>query len=340
MCKLGMSLEEIRVLHAFFDKGGDGFISFDEFLKAIRGKLSPPRRKLVIKVFDALDQAGDGNGYLTIEDLQGAYSAGDNPDVKAGRRTAEEVLLDMLEAFEGGATSGKKGDGMVTLDEWIAYYEEVSSSIDTDDYFGEMLTSCWRALKKKAADGSLVPAISYVPAREIDQLEEILRKSIYQKAKRGMSEARALEDAFKQFDTDKSGQVSFSEFRKAVERYGLHLAKPGAPGGGGTREEVLQGLFDRYDAEASGQLSYTEFARGLYKQDEAAREQSLSGGVNPLLPSISGSPDRHSRPATARSLADLQASRPNSAFTRGRSIANPAGPREPDAFKRSSGIFR
>ena len=51
MCKLGLSLEEVRTLHGFFDRGGDGYISFDEFLKAIRGKLSPMRRKLVTKVF-------------------------------------------------------------------------------------------------------------------------------------------------------------------------------------------------------------------------------------------------------------------------------------------------
>lgn len=45
MCKLGLSLEEVRTLHGFFDRGGDGYISFDEFIKAIRGSLSPTRRK-------------------------------------------------------------------------------------------------------------------------------------------------------------------------------------------------------------------------------------------------------------------------------------------------------
>ena len=59
MCKLGLSLEEVRTLHGFFDRGGDGHISFDEFLKAIRGSLSPTRRKLVTKVFNALDASGE-----------------------------------------------------------------------------------------------------------------------------------------------------------------------------------------------------------------------------------------------------------------------------------------
>ena len=194
MCKLGLSLEQVRTLHGFFDRGGDGYISFDEFLKAIRGSLSPTRRKLVTKVFNALDAAGDQNGYLTIEDLQHAYSAVEHPDVKGGRRTEKEVLLDLLEVFEGsGSDSSKKGDGIVTLDEWIGYYEEVSSSIDTDDYFGAMITRCWSALKITTADGRVVPAVSYVSARELNNVEAILRTSIYQKAKRGMSEARTVD---------------------------------------------------------------------------------------------------------------------------------------------------
>jgi len=249
------------------------------------------------------------------------------------------VLLDLLEVFEGsGSDSSKKGDGIVTLDEWIGYYEEVSSSIDTDDYFGAMITRCWSALKSRTADGRFVPAVSYVSAREINNVEAILRKSIYQKAKRGMSEARTVEEAFKQFDTDKSGQVSFAEFRKAVERFGLSVAQGGAGGGGGVPAEVLQGLFDRYDADASGQLTYTQFAHGLYAEESQAREQSAGGGVNPSLPSFS----RPSRPGTAQGgqpLEPLQSSRPSSSCTRGRSMGNPAGPPEPDAFKRSSGIF-
>ena len=343
MCKLGLALDEVRTLFAFFDQGGDGLINFDEFLKAVRGRLSPTRRKLVIKVFNALDAAGDGNGYLTIEDLQDAYSASNHPDVKAGKRTEQEVLKDLLETFEGAGKGGnsKKGDGMVTLDEWIAYYEEVSSSIDTDDYFGVMITRCWSCLKVLAPDGKggtvQVPAISYVPAYEIDTLEKILRKSIYQKAKKGASESRTVEEAFKQFDIDRSGKVSFVEFRKAMERFGLHVGGV-TPGEGGVPPEVLQGLFDRYDSDASGELAYHEFSRGLFVDDAQAREKHGNGGVNPLLPSIS-SPER---PGTARGFngsEPLHASRPNSAYIRGRSMANPAPPREPDAFKRSSGIF-
>lgn len=74
MCKLGLSTDDVRALHGYFDSDGDGLVSFDEFIKAIRGKLPPVRRKLVLKVFNALDAAGDSNGFLTIDDIAPAYN--------------------------------------------------------------------------------------------------------------------------------------------------------------------------------------------------------------------------------------------------------------------------
>lgn len=113
-----------------------------------------------------------------------------------------------------------------------------------------MVCSTWAALKVKLPNGQLASAIAFVPAAQISELELILKKAIYQK-KKHVSETRALEDAFKLFDTDKSGSVSFKEFRAAMERFGLHVAGETA-GMGGVPLDVLQGLFDRYDADASG----------------------------------------------------------------------------------------
>ena len=141
-----------------------------------------------------------------------------------------------------------------------------------------------------------------------------------------------MEEAFKQFDTDKSGQVSLNEFRKAMERFGLHVMDSAQPGTGGVPPQVLQALFDRYDTDASGSLTYGQFSRGLFAEQALQAETSAGGGVNPLIPSISGEPVRPGGP--------LHSTRPNSAYTRGRSLANPALPQDPDYFKKSSGIFR
>lgn len=35
-------------------------------------------------------------------------------------------------------------DGIVTLEEFARYYEEVSASIDSDEYFEAMMRSAWK----------------------------------------------------------------------------------------------------------------------------------------------------------------------------------------------------
>ena len=35
-------------------------------------------------------------------------------------------------------------DGIVTFDEFCDYYKDVSASIDTDEYFGVMMTQAWK----------------------------------------------------------------------------------------------------------------------------------------------------------------------------------------------------
>ena len=80
------------------------------------------------------------------------------------------MLQDFLNAFEG-----EKGnrDGTVTVDEWINYYESISSSIDEDDYFGTMLANTWCALKAVGPNGEEVNAITYVSEGDMDVLEKV-----------------------------------------------------------------------------------------------------------------------------------------------------------------------
>ena len=262
------------------------------------GKMNEPRRKLCIKCF-SLGQCGDGSGFLTIEDIAPYYNAADHPDVKEEKKTEEEVLKEFLDGFEGG--NGDR-NGSVTIDEWISYYEDISTSIDEDDLFGTMLASTWSSLTTKNPEGETVPAIQYVSESDMNVLESILRKNIYQKSS-GVSEDKTLKKAFKQFDTDGSGEVSFREFLLAMERFGLSVTKPGDRGGGGVPPEVMRGLFDRYNADQSEAISYSEFSAGLYgvaskdDSEDEADAYNPQGGQNPWLPTLVGkeSMDDHYR---------------------------------------------
>ena len=76
----------------------DGTIDYDEFLRIIRGDLTPPRLALVRKAFAKLDR--DGSGVVDIEDIRGVYNASRHPDVLSGKKTEDQALIDFLETFE------------------------------------------------------------------------------------------------------------------------------------------------------------------------------------------------------------------------------------------------
>ena len=286
LCKLDLSQEEVRALHRHFDSSGDGLVSFDEFVKTVRGRMSEPRKKLVIKCFEALDQAGDGNGELSVADLKPYFNVEHDPRFLTGEKTAHELLQEFVDGFERGQGGG---DGVIGIDEWIGYYEELSAGIDDDDYFGVMLVNAWSALKARGPNGEEVPAIQYVCEGDIDVLEQILRKSIFQKSV-GTNEVRALKETFKRFDQDNSGEVNFREFCRAMECFGLSVSQPGQKGSGGVPPDVLRGLFNRYNTDRSECISYLEFTSGLFQREAEARSSdpafTTGNGANLTLPNL------------------------------------------------------
>jgi Ca2+-binding EF-hand superfamily protein len=140
LAKFGVNLSsyEQRYLIMAFDKDGDGNVSLDEFVRALRGSLNARRRKVVLLAFQKFDK--DANGNITIDDLVGLYHAEKHPEVIAGRRTEAQVLNDFLKVFD----SESSPDGVVTQEEFECYYAGVSSNIDSDDYFEAMVLRSWQ----------------------------------------------------------------------------------------------------------------------------------------------------------------------------------------------------
>lgn len=44
---------------------------------------------------------------------------------------------------------GKTRDGKVSNEEWMEYYQNISASIDNDDYFEVMITNAWNLDNRK-----------------------------------------------------------------------------------------------------------------------------------------------------------------------------------------------
>lgn len=157
--RVRISQDEARRLFDLFDDNDDGSINYDEFLKNVKGPMNDRRKAIVKRAFDKMDI--DKNGFLEIQDIKKTYKAHLHPDVKMGIKTTDEVLTEFLETFEAhgqickAANVSKKElrDGKVTLNEFLDYYSNVSSSIDDDDYFELMITNAFNLENKSYAKG-------------------------------------------------------------------------------------------------------------------------------------------------------------------------------------------
>lgn len=142
-----IGLDDKTIARAFdiFDRDGSGEISYEEFLRTIRGSMNPTRKALAMKAFDIMDK--DKSGVLDINDIRQTYNAKSHPDVKAGKKTEDEVLMEFLDTFEDHFCDMKgkadSRDGKINKEEWTEYYNNVSMSIDEDNYFTAMMNSTW-----------------------------------------------------------------------------------------------------------------------------------------------------------------------------------------------------
>ena len=111
-------------------------LSFDEFLKGLRGPMSDCRKALVNLAFDVVDATGDNQ--VTVDDLKGIYDCSGHPGIIDGSMTEEDVLGHFVDAWDQGDK-----DGVVTREEFMEYYADVGASIDGDEYFELMIRNAW-----------------------------------------------------------------------------------------------------------------------------------------------------------------------------------------------------
>jgi Ca2+-binding EF-hand superfamily protein len=142
----------VEALFRAFDLNGNGEVDFDEFIRVVVGPMNQFRTQLAQKAYKIIDYNGDG--VLDINDIKGKYDASKHPDVKSGKKTENEILKEFLETFEmhHNVMHNGKSDGIVTLDEFIEYYTNISSKIDNDAYFDLMMSNAWNLEGKNNTD--------------------------------------------------------------------------------------------------------------------------------------------------------------------------------------------
>jgi len=133
-----LSKAEIDELFKLFDVDNSGTVTYDEFLKGIRGTMGPARVEMVKLAFGQLDQRGAG--VVTLEDMARIYDVSGNPLVKAGKLSKVDALKAFMNQWH---LAHKKHTDDITLEDFLEYYDWISASIDRDDYFELMIRNAW-----------------------------------------------------------------------------------------------------------------------------------------------------------------------------------------------------
>ena len=134
---LEVSDADLRALFDWSDKDSDGFVWYEEFLRAVRPVMNARRLALVRRAFDVLD--ADDSGAVEPREIARSYDASRHPEVLAGRSTQDAVLREFLDTF----TVGTELDTSVTREEFENYYANVSCEVDCDDDFELLMRNAW-----------------------------------------------------------------------------------------------------------------------------------------------------------------------------------------------------
>jgi len=305
--RFDLNERETEIAFKSFDRQNNNQIDYDEFLRTIRGNMNDFRRRLVAQAFNLMDK--DRSGFLTIDDIRGTYNAKMHPEVKQGKKTEDEVFLEFLDTFEAtyNMLSGDKGDGQITIDEWMEYYENVSMSIDDDAYFELMMNNCWKmnnnttynnnkrgwsnkdegapqknaqeagqqrnrpvtANKQNTQGGSQV--VSNANPSSNMPSNSAVEKFRAKLLSRGAKGIIGLSRQFKIFDDDNSKTIEFEEFVKAVKDFKVDL----------TQNEIKV-VFGSFDRDGQGSIDYDEFLRCIRGEMNERRKQICLQAFNKL----------------------------------------------------------
>ena len=149
-----LSETEINNLFNYFDKGGNNFINYEQFINELCGNLNQFRKNILKQVFDKLDN--EEKGFITVGIIRHEYNPRGNPLVRQGKRCEDEILAEFLDVLEYhfNLLIEKNEDDIdvneikVDFEEFCNFYKNISLCIEDDKYFEIMVLSEWGVQKE------------------------------------------------------------------------------------------------------------------------------------------------------------------------------------------------
>ena len=271
----GLDDNQLRIAFVAFDRDNTGEIDYDEFVRSIRGEMNEFRQKLVQQAFDILDV--NKSGEITFDEIKSKYHADKHPEVLSGKKTEDEKLKEFMDTFQEtyNYLCGTESDNVITIEEFLEYYENVSMSIDDDAYFELLLNNAWKMglnttynndkkgwNKKEDNEQNLGERYQekygdrrpgYNQEEEDREKNEIaLVKFINEIRNLGTTCLITLLKQFKINDDNNSKEIDIYQFTKALQEFETELT-----------DEEIGSLFNYFDKEKSGFVNYVNFVNAI-----------------------------------------------------------------------------
>jgi len=154
-----LSTKEIQALVRAFgtdEPGYEDLIQYDILGESLREGMNDRRQALVRRIYQQIyahlpvtesrdPVTGEKTKVvadMTMEFLLKYYHADMHPMVLAGAMTAAEAMRQMKDGLENGPMDAD-GDGCVDEDEFVAFYDDISAGIPSNDYFCYVAECVW-----------------------------------------------------------------------------------------------------------------------------------------------------------------------------------------------------
>ena len=150
LLQLDINPDDIINFYACLDYTQSGKVSTDEILRVIVGEISERRKISIISKFGEMDK--NKTGYLPILFLKKVYNAKFHPDCFLRKKPENEVLDEFMFTFEVFCyLKGLSADQEISYKDFVEYYTPISASIESDNYFDDILLGAWNIEDEKIA---------------------------------------------------------------------------------------------------------------------------------------------------------------------------------------------
>ena len=148
LLQININTDDVINFFACLDYEQTGKVLTEEILRIILGEISENRKIAIITKFSEMDK--DKTGYLPIKFLKNVFNAKFHPDCFLKQKPENEVFDEFMFTFEVFCfLKNISPEKNISYRDFVEYYIPISSSIQDDNYFNDILLGSWNIDEEK-----------------------------------------------------------------------------------------------------------------------------------------------------------------------------------------------